>query len=192
MALYGIQGGKGSHNEDAFLGYWEKNPIPNAEIRYYDSTKQVLEALKAGEIDFAQFALCNSIGGGVDESIEQLGRYSFEVVNFYEHTISHNLIAVPGVTLSDIDVIIAHSQAIRQSKDQLKKLTPQAMLQEGESEGLSHAKVASLLASGALPSTTATVGSERLAKIFNLEVLSKKLEGDRECITTFLLVTKSK
>ena len=189
MALYGIQGGKGSHNEDAFLSYWEKNPIPDAEIRYYDSTQKVLEALEAKEIHFAQFALCNSIGGVVDESVEQLGRFKFKVVTSYELRVSHNLIAVPGVTLSDIDVIIAHSQAIRQSKEQLLKLTPQAMLQEGETEGLSHSKVASLLAEGVLPSTTATVGSERLAKIFNLEVLAKKLEGDRDCITTFLLVT---
>jgi prephenate dehydratase len=47
-------------------------PESTREIHYLYTTKAVLEALQQGSIDYGQFALYNSIGGLVEETLCEL------------------------------------------------------------------------------------------------------------------------
>lgn len=67
--LLGIQGGKGSFNEEAAIYYLNKLEIHSYELIYLHTSKNVLSELNAGKINRGQFAIHNTLGGVVDESI---------------------------------------------------------------------------------------------------------------------------
>ena len=73
----GIQGGKGSFNEQAITYYTERENIRDFELVYLYTSENVLQALDKGEIDFGQFAIENSVGGLVSESIHAMAKYKF-------------------------------------------------------------------------------------------------------------------
>ncbi|MBD3329796.1 prephenate dehydrogenase/arogenate dehydrogenase family protein, partial [Candidatus Dojkabacteria bacterium] len=69
--VYGIQGGIGSFNEQALKFYTKtyKDSLTSYKTKYLYTTDNVLKALHRGEIDCGQFAVQNSVGGMVEESI---------------------------------------------------------------------------------------------------------------------------
>ena len=70
----GIQWDIGSYNYIAIQDYLSKTGI-EAEIIPLYTTEWVLQALQDETIDMGQFALANSTGGLVDETIRVLGYY---------------------------------------------------------------------------------------------------------------------
>jgi hypothetical protein len=86
---YGIQGGKGSFNEEALMDHLSRHRKENYTIKYLYTTENVMRALQRGEIDFGQFAIHNSVGGIVDESIQAIARYKFMIIEQYAIVISH-------------------------------------------------------------------------------------------------------
>ena len=65
--IYGIQGGKGSFNEEAILFYTKKNKINNFKIKYLFTSEKVLKNLHEDNIDYGLFAIQNAVGGVVEE-----------------------------------------------------------------------------------------------------------------------------
>lgn len=114
--LFGIQGGKASFNEEAMLSYLHRENVKNYEIKYLYTTENVLHVLNAGEIERGQFAIHNTLGGLVNESIQVLGKYHFKVITKYSIKIAHTLMIRGDAELSDIDSIMTHPQVLAQSK----------------------------------------------------------------------------
>ena len=50
------------------------------KIKYLYTSANVMRALHAGEIDRGQFAIHNSTGGMVEESIRAMAAYKFKIV----------------------------------------------------------------------------------------------------------------
>ena len=82
--VFGIQGGRGSFNEQALHDYVMRHEIKNYRIRYLFTSERVLSALHKGDIDYGQFAIHNSIGGMVRESILAIARYKFFIIEDFE------------------------------------------------------------------------------------------------------------
>lgn len=59
MLIIGIQGGRGSFNEEAALTHLPQIITADYELRYLYTTPNVFEALDKGEIDRGQFAIFN-------------------------------------------------------------------------------------------------------------------------------------
>ncbi len=185
----GIQGGQGSFNEQALFENKEKIfGDKEIEIVYLYATENVLHALSVHEIDYGQFALFNVLGGVVEETIVNVGKYNFEYVSSYKTRISHALMKKKGVTLEKIDTVMAHPQVFLQTKDTMAKKYPNLRQISGEGEMITHSKVAELLASGELPDNIAVMGSSLLAGIFNLDIVETNLEDNKENYTFFVLV----
>ncbi|MCX8035355.1 MAG: chorismate mutase [Candidatus Dojkabacteria bacterium] len=185
----GIQGGRGSFNEQALLE--NKDVIfgnKEVEIVYLYTTENVLHALSVHEIDYGQFALFNILGGVVEETITNVGRYDFEYVSSYKTRISHALMKKKGVPLEKIDTVMAHPQVFLQTKDTMAKKYPNLRQISGNGEMITHSKVAELLASGELEDNIAVMGSSLLAEIFNLDIVETNLEDNKENYTFFVLV----
>ncbi|OGE64992.1 hypothetical protein A3I48_01065, partial [Candidatus Daviesbacteria bacterium RIFCSPLOWO2_02_FULL_36_7] len=72
---FGIQGGKGSNNEEALHHFLHQAEIKRFRIKYLYTSRNVLQALYRGNIDRGQFAIANSVAGIVDESIQVMGKY---------------------------------------------------------------------------------------------------------------------
>ena len=122
---FGIQGGKGSFNEQAILYYVQKEKISKYRIKYLYTSARVMRALHLGEIDFGQFAIHNSVGGIVDESIKAMADYKFKIVSEFAIKISHALMIRGDAEFGEIATIMTHPQVLAQCKQTLARKYPQ-------------------------------------------------------------------
>lgn len=192
ILVFGIQGGHGSFNEKAIHFYLEKEKIKKYKIKYLYTTEKVLRALDKGQIDRGQFAIHNSIGGIVGESLDAIAKHNFKVLDQFAIKISHALIIRPDAEISDIRTIMTHPQVLAQCKSTLKKKYPKLEKTSGEGELIDHARVADYLAKKKLPKEIATMGSNILAKMYDLKVVEDNLQDVKENFTSFLVVSKLK
>jgi chorismate mutase / prephenate dehydratase len=189
----GIQGGHGSFNERAIHTYMNEKPEIFSEkevnIVYLYSTEWVLEALNNGEIHYGQFAIANSIGGVVDETLACLGSYRWKRVANYEIPVSHALMTLPDTRDEDIDCIMGHEQAVKQCEQTLKRYYGDTPRIGGTGNLISSSNIAEAIATGILPRTTASIGHHSLADIYGLKVVREHIEDRVDNRTTFILVT---
>lgn len=188
LLTIGIQGGKGSFNEEAVTYWLNKVGIKDYRVKYLYTTERVMTALHAGEIDRGQFAIHNSIGGIVGESIEAMARYKFEIVEEFAIKIAHALMILKDANFEEITTIMAHPQVFAQCKHNLREKYPQLEQVSGEGELIDHANVAKQLAAGKLPANIAVMGSKVLADLYDLKVIEDNLQDAKENYTSFLIV----
>lgn len=189
--IIGIQGGKGSFNEQAINYYVEREKIKNYKIKYLHTSEKVLKALSKNQIDKGQFAIHNSIGGIVGESIEAMGKYNFKIVDQYAIIIAHALMIRNDAEFSDVTKIMTHPQVLAQCASTLAQKYPNLEKTSGKGDLIDHAKVAKLLGDKKFPKNIATMGSNILAKIYDLKIIEDNLQDAKENYTTFLLVSKT-
>lgn len=187
---FGIQGGEGSFNEEALQYYVKREGISDYTITYLYTSGNVLHALHIGDIDRGLFATHNSVGGIVNESIEAMAKYKFNIVNQFAIKISHALLIRKDAQFSEITEIMSHPQVFAQCKETLSHKYPSLKLINGEGELIDHAKVAKELSEKKLPKHIATMGSRGLAKLYNLTIIEDNLEDARENYTSFLLASR--
>jgi prephenate dehydrogenase len=186
----GIQGGKGSFNEEAVLYWLRRSGIENYKLKYLYTTEKVMAALHEGEIDRGQFAIHNSVGGIVGESIEAMAKYKVRIVEEFAITIAHALMIRDDAEYSEITTIMAHPQVFAQCKQTLPQKYPHLKLISGEGELIDHANVAKQLAAHKLPKHIATMGSKVLAELYDLKIIEDNLQDAKENYTSFLLVSR--
>lgn len=188
--IFGIQGGRGSFNEQALKDYIERHNIESYDVKYLYTTKAVLEALHMGEIDRGQFAVHNSTGGIVQETIEAVADYKFRIVEEFGIIISHFLMKKPGVATDSIDTIMTHPQVLKQCKATLERKYPNLDKRSGEDELIDHAKVAEALSKDTLGDNIAVMGPEILSSIYDLEIVEGNLQDNKENYTSFLMTAR--
>lgn len=188
---FGIQGGKGSFNEEALEYYLKKENIKKYKVKYLYTSENVLRALNRGDIDRGQFATHNSVGGIVGESIQAMAKYKFQIIEEFAIKISHALMIRKDDKFSDITTIMTHPQVLAQCKSTLAKKYPNLKQISGEKELIDHAVVAKYLSENKLPKHVATMGSKVLAKLYNLQIIEDNLQDAKENFTSFLQVGRS-
>ncbi len=190
FVTFGIQGGVGSFNEEAIQYYLKKENIRNFKIKYLFTSENVLTALHAGDIDYGQFAIHNSVGGIVEESIQAMANYKFKIVEEFAIKISHALMIRKDAKFSDITTIMTHPQVLAQCKSTLAKKYPKLIQTSGTKELIDHAVVAKHLSENKLGKNIAVMGSKVLAEIYNLQITQDNLQDAKENYTSFLMITR--
>lgn len=186
----GIQGGKGSFNEEAIQYFIKRDKVRRFSLKYLYTSESVLKALHKGEIDRGQFAIHNSVGGIVGESIEAMARYKFRIVEEYAIKISHALMIRKDAKFDRITTIMTHPQVLAQCKTTLLEKYPHLEQTSGKGQMIDHAVVAKHLSQNRLPKHIATMGSKVLAKMYNLVVVEDNLQDSKENYTSFLQVER--
>jgi arogenate dehydrogenase (NADP+), plant len=186
----GIQGGTGSFNEEAVMYWLDRSGIKNYKLKYLYTTEHVLAALHAGEIDRGQFAIHNSVGGVVGESIEAMARYKFKIIEEFAIKIAHALMIRSDADYGEITTIMAHPQVFAQCRRTLSEKYPHLEQTHGEGNLIDHAEVAKQLGAKKLPKHVATMGSQVLAELYGLKVVEDNLQDAQENYTSFLLVSR--
>lgn len=186
----GIQGNRGSFNEEAVLYWLRRSGIEKYELKYLYTSENVLAALHGGDIDRGQFAIHNSIGGIVGESVEAMARYKFTIVEEFAIIIAHALMIRPDADYDEITTIMTHPQVLAQCKSTLAQKYPHLEQTSGDGELIDHATVAKHLAAGKLPKNVATMGSKVLAELYDLKIVEDNLQDAQENYTSFLLVSR--
>lgn len=155
------------------------------ELVYLHTTENVLRALNEGSIERGQFAIHNTLGGMVEESLTPMGIYQFSVVDRFSILIVHCLMKRKGVS---VNRVMAHPQVLKQCKSSLSRYFPELEPVSGSGSMIDSALVAEKLASGELPAETAVAGNRRLAEIWDLEIVRDNLQDANDNRTTFLWV----
>lgn len=186
----GIQGGKGSFNEEAVHYYIAQNSIKDFEIVYLYTTEAVLKALSKKQIDIGQFAIHNSTGGVVWETLTAMGKYKFNVEQEFSIIIAHALMIRKDAKFEDIDTIMTHPQVLKQCKNSLYEKYPHLTLTSGKGDLIDHSNVAKHLSEKKLNKNIATMGSKILAKIYDLQIVEDNLQDNKHNYTSFLIVTR--
>jgi prephenate dehydratase len=184
----GIQGGKGSFNHQGWMKYAKDKNLTDWEVVFLHTTKKVLEALENKEIDKGQFGIYNTLGGLVEETAAQLGKYKFEIVDWYKFPIAHFLMKRKGVENSSITKIMGHPQGFKQCKTTISKNYPDLENIISDGDRIDHAKIAEDLSSGQIESNVAVIGPEMLASLYGLEIMAKNIQDSQDNFTTFVLV----
>ena len=171
------QGIAGSYSESC-----AKEMYPNCETI---SCKTFDECFEMADKD-------NSIKAIIPESNKTTGNIGVEYLifkfrlNIYaEHfyTINHNLLGIKGSKLSDIKDVYSHAQALSQSSTFIKKKNLNGNVRAdtaGSAKYISNEK----------DQTKAAIASILSAKIYNLDIIERNIQDDKNNVTRFLLMGK--
>ncbi len=206
--IFGIQGGKGSFNEEALrfylktnLSFWGAKRLQNPKKRFWTSqndivikylytSEKVLKNLHEGNIDYGLFAIQNAVGGVVEESTYAMSRYKFKIISEFQIVIRHALMKRKDVNLNNIKTVMAHSQNFRQCKNSLENKYPNLKPMIGQGDLLDTARCAESLAKNMINKNTAILGPKILADIYDLEIIEENLQDNQNNLTTFFLVSR--
>lgn len=184
--VIGIQGGKGSFNEEACIDHCKHGGITDYKIEYLYTSERVLKALHDGHIDYGQCAIQNGIGGMVRETIKAMARYQCEIAYEFEFIVNHCLMVRPGVSKKDIRIIMSHPQALAQCKTTLAKRYPKQHKKSETGKLIDQSLLAKHLGAGKLTRSIAVLAPSICADLYGLKIVDEGLQDLDENFTTFL------
>lgn len=176
-----IQGVKGSFHHIVSQQFFDEN-VNLIECLTFD---RVVEALITKECDAAIMALENSIAGSIIPNYALIDNYNLHVVGEHYLDIQHNLMALPGQTISDIKEVYSHPMALLQCKEFFKN-HPHIKLVEDKDT----AEVADRIHKNKLKGVGA-IASVLAANIFNLDVLAHSIQTIKHNETRFAIVKRT-
>ena len=181
---FGFQGDWGSNCESA-TNEIVKNINKEVELMPLISSKNVVSALKNGEIDFGVMAIENNIGGIVKETQNALNE-DIELVKKFQIEIHHCLfVKDKQIDKTDIKFVASHEQALFQTKTNLNRIFKDIRLVKIADTALG----AKYLSNGKFAKNYAVVCNRQAGIINNLHLLLENIE-DGQSITTFGLYKK--
>jgi prephenate dehydratase len=174
-----IQGTRASfHEEAAFLHFGED--IQTIEC---NSFKQTFEALQNKEADYIVMAIENSIAGSILPNYSLMMGYSFPVVGEVYLPIQLHLLALPGVKFEDVLYVTSHPIAIRQCVDFFDEYPHLKVVESSDT-----AACAKRIRDEQLTDTVA-IANTLAAKLYNLDILERRIESNKKNFTRFLILT---
>jgi len=188
--VFGIQGGKGSFNEQAVLDHIKRHKIKKYKIKYLYTSNCVLRFLSTGKIDYGLFAIHNAVGGVVWESVRSMAKYKFKIIKEFPILVSHFLMKRKDVDIKNATTIMAHPQVFLQCKQSLLKKYPNLILTSGKGDRIDTARSAQALIEGKIDKNILILGPKVLAKMYNFEIVEENMQDSQNNLTYFFLVSR--
>jgi prephenate dehydratase len=173
----GYLGPPGTFGEQAALRY-----APGAVLVPLASNGAVVEAVARGEVDAGLAPVENSIEGAVNDTLDAL----LQAEGVYVRgelvlPVEQCLIAAPGTSLRDIEVVMSHPQALAQCRAFLEANCPQARLEAALS-------TAAAVEAAVRTPRAAAIGTRRAAELRGGEVLAAAIQDAKRNKTRFLVL----
>jgi len=181
----GVSGDAGSFSEEAALQYAQRIGI-SPQLHYLIDMEGVLAAIETDKVDIGIFPVVNLNGGLVNMAFKAMGNHLFTPIDEIWLEIHQNLLALPGVTINQIQSIASHPQAFAQCRNFLEEEMDHAEIIHWQDT----AKAAKDLSEGLLTPTTAVIAPECSAPIYGLKVLKTNIQDRNPNLTAFILVKK--
>jgi prephenate dehydratase len=175
-----IQGYEGSFHQEAARLYFGKNVtvLPCATFR-----EVVQVGLRKRESDGAVMAIENSIAGSILSNYNLLQKSTLQVTGEVYLHIRQNLMANPGVKLSDIREVHSHTMALQQCYDFLDRY--KWKLVETEDTALSARHIHQHKSRH-----IAAIASRLAAELYGLEILAPSIQTMKKNYTRFLILQR--
>jgi prephenate dehydratase len=175
-----IQGEPGSFSHEAAL-----QMVPGAEIVSCALSAGVFQALDVGAVEAAVIPIENSLAGSVLEHFDLLLNHDVRVERESLLRIRHNLIALEGVTVEEIECVSSHPVALAQCRRFLAEHTGMKALAYYDTAG----SVKQLVEQG--DRKAGAIASQSAAKYYGARVLAVEIEDNAENFTRFFLVRRA-
>jgi prephenate dehydratase len=175
-----IQGEPGAFSHEAALAL-----LPDAVIEPCSVSADVFRVLTDGSVDAAVIPIENSLAGSVLEHFDLLLQQDVKVVRESQLRIRHNLIAVPGMGIEDIERVYSHPVALAQCRRFLSDHPNMRALAFYDTAG----SVKNIIESK--DTHAAAIASEAAAHYYEAEILQADIEDNPENYTRFFLVRRA-
>ncbi|TGV03575.1 prephenate dehydratase [Flavivirga rizhaonensis] len=176
-----IQGVRGSFHHIVSQQFFEK-PVDAIECLTFD---RVVESLITKECDAAIMALENSIVGSIIPNYALIDTYGLHIVGEHYLDIQHNLMALPGQRIEDIEEVYSHPMALLQCKEFFKQYPHIKLVEDKDTaEVAQRIQEKKLKGIGAIASTLA-------ADIFELDILAESIQTIKHNETRFVIVKRT-
>jgi prephenate dehydratase len=175
-----IQGEPGSFSHEAALKL-----VGGAEIVPCALSAEVFRALDEGAVDAAAIPIENSLAGSVLEHFDLLLKHDVEVVEETLVRIRHNLIAISGVSIGEVERVFSHPVALAQCRRFLAAHPAMKAIAFYDTAG----SVKQLME--VRDRSVAAIASEAAAAMYGAEILERGIEDNPENYTRFFLVRRA-
>lgn len=162
-----------------------KELFPDACYIPSDTFEQAMELVSADEADFAVIPVENSNAGRVTDVHFLLPKTNLTIIGEHFLRVEHQLLALPGAKLEDIEAAASHPQALAQCSEFLKKHNIKALSR------IDTAKSCERIID-AQDKTRAAIASKLAASIYGMQILASNIENDADNTTRFLIMSKNK
>ncbi len=150
------------------------------------NSKGVVDALRAGTVDYGVMATMNHVAGVVLETEAALRGLNYRMLALDCIPIHHCLF-VKDSSVKKITLVASHIQALKQCRGTLAREYPEAVWQEDEDTAMA----ARHLAEGVLPADAGVLCRKEAGEALGLYLLQENLEDDAENATEFELIQLS-
>lgn len=162
-----------------------KELFPGADYIAADTFEQAMELVDNGEADYAVIPVENSNAGRVSDVHFLLPKTDLTIVGEHFLRVEHQLLALPGAKLEDIEAAASHPQALAQCSAFLKKHAIKALSR------IDTAKSCERIVE-TQDKTRAAIASKLAAEIYGLNILAANIENEPNNTTRFLIMCKKK
>jgi prephenate dehydratase len=175
-----IQGEPGSFSHAAALKI-----AADAEIVSFSLSADAFAAVSNGDVDAAVIPIENSLAGSVSEHFDLLLTHNLKVEREMLLRIRHNLIAISGVSVNEIDRVYSHPVALAQCRRFLAEHPRMVSYAFYDTAG-SVKQLVELRDRHA-----AAIASEAAAHYYGAQILQSDIEDNPENFTRFFLVRRA-
>lgn len=173
-----FQGEPGAYSDEALTAaYGDVERLPCRTL------PDVFAAVEGGAASSGIVPAENSYAGSINETYDLLLAHPLVIVGEVTHAVEHCLLARPGETLTTIERVLSHPQALAQCETFLRRRGYEAV------PATDTAGAARQVAQERLPRTGAIAG-RRAAALYGLTILAEAIQSASENYTRFLLVAR--
>tara|TARA_B100000941_G_C28505270_1_gene556919 strand:+ start:1706 stop:2533 length:828 start_codon:yes stop_codon:yes gene_type:complete len=173
-----IQGIIGSFHHEVGLNCYGKD-FSFVECSTFD---ELVEKIIQKKVSKGIMAIENSIVGSIIPNYALIDSYKLNIVKEYFLNINHNLLALKGQTINDLNEVHSHPMAILQCKKFFKKYKNIRLIESDDT-----AETAKKIADNKI-SNIGAIASLSASKLYGLDVLSKSIQTIKNNITRFVIV----
>jgi len=180
--IIAIQGGYGAFHEIAAHHYFENEEI---EILPRRTFRDMVSTLKNRRSDFGIMAIENSLAGSIIPNYSLIINTRMHIIGEIYLRIKQNLVALPGVSITDLKEVFSHPMAILQCQDFFDEY-PGIRLIESIDTALSAEEIAEKQLRD-----TGAISSKLAAEKYGLEVVAEGIETNKMNYTRFLILAEN-
>jgi chorismate mutase/prephenate dehydratase len=179
----GFQGAEGAYSHAAALRHFGARGGA-AVYRGYDSFEEMLEAVEAGELDYAVLPIENTTSGTVDAAYDLLARMDLSLVGEEVQEVDHCLLALEEVPLVRIRRVLSHPVALAQCGRFLRSLG------DCHVEAFTDTAIAARHVREQQDLSQAAIASQEAGQLYGLKVLQRGIADQAENFTRMVIVAR--
>ncbi|MGB5694118.1 MAG: prephenate dehydratase [Polyangiales bacterium] len=177
----GYQGTEGAYSQLAAMHHFANEAARLVCVGYH-SFREMLQALRAGEVDYAVLPIENSIAGSINESYDLLAEMGLHLVGEEYQPIAHCLIGAADVAVTDIRRVYSHPVALAQCRRFLETLD------DCHVEAFVDTAMAVEKVKRDADPTQAAIASEEAAALHGLPIIRRDIADHPENYTRMVIV----